>query len=176
MAKTNRRKKQDRDRAAVRRAEQERRRAKAERERQSAGHFDQLNDPSASPAEVAGILTAELPDRVAAADMMRLRMSLGVPAEEIIETARLLLEGSAPEPPGVGALAVAALAAHLSGDEDAEHDYARELLARAGASGDLGQRFAVIDSATGRGHPGETCELIGPYLREHPDDEMAEDI
>ncbi len=176
MAKSNRRKKQDRDRAAVRRAEQERRRAKAERERESAGHFEQLNDPSAGPADVAGILAAELPDRVVAADMMRLRMSLGVPAEEIIETARLLLEGAAPEPPGVGALAVAALAAHLSGDEDAEHDYARELLACAGGSGDLGQRMAVIDSATGRDHPGETCELLGPYLREHPHDELAADI
>jgi hypothetical protein len=176
MAKSNRRKKQDRDKAAVRRAEQERQRARAERERQAAGHFEQLNDPSVSPADVAGILAAELPDRVVAADMMRLRMSLGVPAEEIIETARLLLEGAAPEPPGVGALAVAALAAHLAGDEDAEHDYARELLARADASGDPGQRIAVIGSATGRDHPGETCELIGPYLREDPDDELTTNI
>ena len=172
MAKSNRRKKQDRDKAAVRRAEQERRRARAERER----HFERLNDPSVSPADVAGILAADFQDRVFAADIMHLRMSLGVSAEEISETARLLLEGTAPEPPGVGALAVAALAAHLSGDEDAEHDYARELLARAGASGDPGQRIAVIGSATGRDHPGETCELIGPYLREHPDDELVAEI
>jgi hypothetical protein len=176
MAKSNRRKKQDRDRAAVRRAEQERRRVKAERERQSVRNFEQLNDPSASPADVAGILAAEFPDRVLAADMLRLRMSLGVPAEEIIETARLLLDGAAPEPPDVGALAVAALAAHLAGDEDAEHDYARELLARADASGDLGQRLAAIGSATGRDHPGETCELLAPYLGEHPDDELAADV
>src|SRR5450756_1169537 len=176
MVKSNRRKKQDRDKAAVGRAEQERRRTRAERERQSAGHFEQLNDPSVSPADVAGILAAEFPDRVLAAGMMRLRMSLGVPAEEITETARLLLEGTAPEPPGIGALAVAALAAHLAGDEDAEHDYARELLARADASGDPGQRIAVIGSATGRDHPGETCELIGLYLREHPDDELAASI
>jgi hypothetical protein len=176
MAKSNRRKKQDRDKVAVRRAEQERRRAKAERGRLTAGHFEQLNDPSVSPADVAGILAAEFPDRVITADMMRLRMSLGVPAGEIIETARLLLEGAAPEPPDVGALAAAALAAHLSGDEDAEHDYARELLARADASGSPGQRIAVIDSAAGRDHPGETCELIGSYLREHPDDKRATDI
>jgi hypothetical protein len=176
MAKSNRRKKQDRDKAAVRRAEQERRRAKVERGRQLAGHFEQLSDPSASPADVAGIVAAEFPDRVAAADMMRLRMSLGVPAEEIIDTARLLFEGAAPEPAGVGALAVAALAAHLSGDEDAEHDYARELLARADAAGDFGQQLAVIDSATGRDHPGETCELLRPHLREHVDDELVADI
>ncbi len=86
-------------------------------------------DPSASPADIAGILVAEFPDRVLAADMIRVRMSLGVPAKEVTETARLLLEGAAPEPPGIGALAVAALAAHLAGDEDGEHGYVRELLA-----------------------------------------------
>jgi hypothetical protein len=124
VAKSNRRKKQDRDKAAVRRAEQERRRVRAERGR----HIERLNDPSVSAADVAGILAAELQDQVVAAEIMRRRMSVGVSAEEISETARLLLEGTAPEPLGLGALAVAALAAHLSGDEDAEHDYARELL------------------------------------------------
>jgi len=176
VGKNSSRKKQDRAKAATRRAEQERRRAKAARQRQSAERHEQLSDPSASPADIAEILAAELPERVAAADMMRLRMSLGVPAEEVTETARLLLERTAPEPPGIGALAVAALAAHLAGDEDAEHGYARELLARADGSRDPGRRLEVIRSATGRDHPGETCELIEPYLREHPDDELAADI
>ena len=62
MAKSNRRKKQDRDRAAVKRGEQERRRAKTERERR----FGQLGNPSVSPADVAGILAAEFPDQVLA--------------------------------------------------------------------------------------------------------------
>ena len=176
VGKSNSRKKQDRAKAAVRRAEQERRRAKAASQRQAAERYDQLSDPSASPAHVAEILAAELPERVLAADMMRLRISLGVPAEEVTETARLLLERTAPEPPDIGALAVAALAAHLAGDEDAEHGYARELLARADASRDPGRRLEVIRSATGRDHPGETCELIEPYLREHPDDDLAADI
>jgi hypothetical protein len=176
VGKSNSRKKQERAKAAARRAELERRRVKAARQRQSAERYDQLSDPSASPAHIAEILAAELPERVLAADMMRLRMSLGVPAEEVAETARLLLDCIAPEPPGIGALAVAALAAHLAGDEDAEHGYAGELLARATASRDPGQRLEVIRSTTGRDHPGETCELIEPYLREHPDDELAADI
>ena len=176
MGKNSSRKKQDRAKAATRRAEQERRRAKAARQRQSAERHQQLRNPSASPAAIAEILAAELPEQVAAADMMHLRMSLGVPAEEVVETARLLLERAAPEPPGIGALAVAALAAHLAGDEDAEHGYARELLARVDGSRDPGRRLEVIRSATGRDHPGETCELIEPYLREHPDDELAADI
>ncbi|MGD0067078.1 MAG: hypothetical protein ABSB76_27010 [Streptosporangiaceae bacterium] len=176
VGKSNSRKKQGRAKAAARRAELERRRAKAARQRQSAERYDQLSDPSASPARIAEILAAELPERVLAADMMRLRMSLGVPAEQVAETARLLLDRIAPEPPGIGALAVAALAAHLAGDEDAEHGYARELLARTTASRDPGQRLEVIRSATGRDHPGETCELIEPYLREHPGDELAAGI
>jgi hypothetical protein len=170
------RKKQDRAKAAARRAEQERRRAKAARQRQSAERYDQLSDPSASPADIAEILAAELSDRVLAADVMLLRVSLGVPAEEVTKTARLLLERVAPEPPGIGALAVSALAAHLAQDEVAEHGYARELLARTDASRDPGQWLEVIRSATGRDHPGETCELIEPYLRVHPDDELAAGI
>jgi len=176
VAKSNRRKKDDRAKTAFKRAEQERRRARVARERQSAERYGQLNDPSVSPADIAEILAAEFPDRVIAADMLRSRMSLGVPVEEITETARLLLERAAPEPPGIGALAVAALAAHLAGDENAEHGYADELLARADASRDPGQWLDAIRSATSRDHPGETCELIEPYLREHPDDERAIDF
>jgi hypothetical protein len=176
VSKSDSRKRQDRAKAAARRAEQERRSAKVARQRQSAERYAQLGDPSVTPADIAEILATELPDRVLAADMMRLRMSLGVPAEEVVETARFLLECTAPKPPGVGALAVAALAAHLAGDEDVEHGYAREMLARADASPDPGRRLEVIGSATGRDHPGETCELIEPCLRENPDEETAADI
>jgi hypothetical protein len=176
VGKSNSRKKQDRAKAAARRAQQERRRAKAARQRQSAERYERLSDPSASPADIAEILATELPERVLAADMMRLRMSLGVSAEEVTETARLLLERTAPESPGIGALAVAALAAHLAGDKDAERGYARELLAHVDVSRDPGQWLEVVRSATGRDHPGETCELVEPYLRQHPDDELAADI
>jgi hypothetical protein len=173
VSKSSSRKKQDRARAAAKRAEQERLRAKAARERESAEHFSQLSDPSTSPADIAAVLAAELPDRVIAAEMMKIRLALGVPAEDVTKTAQLLLERAAPEPPGIGALAVAALAAHLAGDEEAEHGYARELLARADASRHPEQWLEVIRSATDRDHPGETCELIEPYLREHPEDELA---
>jgi hypothetical protein len=98
-----------------------------------------------------------------------------VPAEEIGETARLLL-AAAPEPPGIGVLTVAAWAAHLAGDEDGEHRYVGELLDRADASGDAGMRLEVIRGVSVRGHPGEACELIEPFLREHPDDERAAEV
>jgi hypothetical protein len=176
VSKSSSRKKQDRARAAAKRAEQERLRAKAARQRESAAHLDQLANPSTSPADIAAILAAELPEGVIAADLMKVRVALGVPAEEVTTTAQLLLERAAPESAGIGALAVAALAAHLAGDEEAEHGYARELLARADASGDPAQWLEVVRSATSRDHPGQTCELIEPYLREHPDDELAGEI
>ncbi|HUY50391.1 MAG TPA: hypothetical protein VMV92_32575 [Streptosporangiaceae bacterium] len=175
MAKSNRRKKQDRAKAEVRRAEQSRLRARAGRQQQLADRYSRLLDPQSSPAEVAELLAAALPDSIAAGAMVQTRMSLGAPAGEAAEIARLML-ASAPESPGAGALAVAAWAAHRTGDEDAEHRYARELLARADADGDAGQRLEVIRSVSVRGHPGEACDLIEPCLREHPGDGLAAEI
>ena len=175
VAKSNRRKRQDRVRAGAKRAEQARRRAKAEREQQTAERYRRLLDPLTSPADVAGILAAELPDSLAAGAMIQIRLSSGVPGEELAQTARLML-ASATGPPPLGTLAVAAWAAHVTGDEDAEREYASELLSRADAVDDPDLRLEVIRAVSARGHPGEACELIEPYLRGRPDDELAAGI
>jgi hypothetical protein len=175
VAKSNRRKRQDHVKAGAKRAEQARRRAKAERDRQAAERYRHLLDPLTSPADVAEILAAELPDSLAAGAMMQIRLSSGVAGEEIAQTARLML-ASATEPPRIGTLAVAAWAAHVTGDEDAEHGYAGQLLSRADAADDPDLRLAVIRAVSARGHPGEACELIEPCLRGHPDDELAAGI
>jgi hypothetical protein len=172
VAKSNRRKRQDRVKAVAKHAEQARRRAKADREEQTAERYRCLLDPRTSPADVAGILAAELPDSLAAGAMMQIRLTFGVPGEEIAQTARLML-ASATGPPQIGTLAVAAWAAHVTGDEDAERGYASELLSRADAIDDPELRLEVIRATSVRGHPGEACELIEPYLSERPDDELA---
>jgi hypothetical protein len=172
VAKSSRRKKQDRAKAEARRAEQSRLRAKAEHGRQLVEHYSRLLDPRTGPADVAELLAADMPDTLTAGAVVKMRLSFGVPAGDIGETARLLL-AAAPEPRGIGVLTVAAWAAHLAGDEDGEHRYARELLDRADAGGDAGMRLEVIRGISVRGHPGEACELIEPYLREHPDDGLA---
>jgi hypothetical protein len=172
VAKSSRRKRQDRAKSGAKRAEQARRRAKAVRQQQAAEHYRRLIDPQASPADVAEILAAELPDSLVAAAMMQIRQIAGVPDEEIAQTARLML-ASAAGPPRIGTLAVAAWAAHVSADEEAERGYASELLSRADAADDPDLRLEVIRAASDRGHPGEACELIEPYLAEHPDDELA---
>ena len=66
MARSNRRKKQDRAKASARRAEQSRLQARAERQQQVAGRYSRLLDPQSSPAEVAELLAAELPDSIVA--------------------------------------------------------------------------------------------------------------
>jgi hypothetical protein len=175
VTKSNRRKRQDRVKAGAKRAEQARRRAKAEREQQTAERYRCLLDPRTSPADVAGILAAELPDSLAAGAMMQIRLSSGVPVGELAQTAGLML-ASATGPPQIGALAVAAWAAHVTGDEDAERGYASELLSRADAVDDPELRLEVIRAASVRGHPGEACELIEPCLRERPDDEPVAGI
>ena len=175
VAKSNRRKRQDHVKAAAKRAEQARRRAKAVRDQQTAERYRRLLDPLSSPADVAESLAAELPDSLAAGAMMQIRLISGVPGEEIAQTARLML-ASGTGPPRIGTLAVAAWAAHVTGDEDAERGYASELLSRADAVNDPDLRLEVIRAASVRGHPGEACELIEPYLRGHPDDELAAGI
>src|ERR1700685_1356915 len=87
VAKSNRRKRQDRVKAVAKHAEQARRRAKADREEPTAGRCRCLLDPRTSPADVAGILAAELPDSLAAGAMMQIRLTFGVPGEEIAQTA-----------------------------------------------------------------------------------------
>src|SRR5690349_8481611 len=175
VAKSNRRKRQDHVKAGAKRAEQARRRAKAERDRQAAERYRHLLDPLTSPADVAEILAAELPDSLAASAMMQIRLSSGVADEEIAQTARLML-ASATGPPRIGTLAVAAWAAHVTGEEAAERGYASELLGRADAADDQELRLEVIRDVPARGRPGEACDLIEPYLRGRPDDERAAGI
>lgn len=177
MVKSSRRKKKDRAKAEARRAEQARRRARAEHDRQWSEHFRQIHDPGTEPEEVARLILAEMSDSLIVGAAARLRLVAGVPAGQLTEITRLLL-ASTPEPPGLGVLAFAASAAHAAGDEDGEHRYTAELLARAEAedSEDDALRLEVIRSIAAIGHPGEATELIEPYLRDHPDDEHAAEI
>lgn len=175
MAKSSRRRKQDRAKTEAKRAEQTRRRARAEQDRRQSENFRLLLDPQTRPDEVARVVMAEMADTLAAGAIARMRGDMGVPAGELAEAARLLLMG-APQTPDLGVLAFAASAAHAAGDEDGEHRHTAELLARAEAEDDVALWLEVIRSIALTGHPGEALELIGPHLRDDPDDELATSI
>jgi hypothetical protein len=131
-----------------------------------------LLGPQLSAAEVAERVAAEFADAVSAGTIARMRLDGGVPVREVAETSRLL-RASAAEPPGLGVLSFAATVAHAEGDEQAEHGYTEQMLARAHAAGDDGLWLHVVRFISGTGHPGEAIELAEPYLRDHPDDQNA---
>lgn len=128
-------------------------------------------DPGTSPARVAELVAKWHTDWAGAGHLARRRLDGGVPLADVSETARLLL--SAAEPPGGGALSFAAAVAHAEGDEDAEHRYTRELIAR--AEGEGCPPLDVARLISGLGHPGEGIELVEPHLRDHPDSQDAAD-
>jgi hypothetical protein len=152
VAKSNRRMRQDRVKAGAKRAEQARRRAKAEREQQTAERYRCLLDPRTSPADVAGILAAELPDSLAAGAMMQIRLSSGVPGEEIAQTARLMLASATGPRAAVGGAAGAATGSGVvTGDQELEVVHraggrsAREEGLVGRAVGGVGQHLRAVD-------------------------------
>lgn len=128
-----------------------------------------LTDPQLPAAEVARLIASECADWVGAGTVALARLRKGVPAEEVSEAVRLL-RASADDPPGVAVLSFAAAVAHAQGDEQAEHGYTAELLARVRDAEGSRLWRDVVCCISFIGHPGEAIELVEPYLREHPDD------
>jgi hypothetical protein len=187
MAKSNRRKKQDRAKSAARQAEQARRRAKNDRILAQAEQLVRLADPATPPAEVAAIIDEYAAGFALGADLARLRISEGTSLEDLAETSRLLLardgeptdpvteEGAPPARALLGALTFAAAVAHAGGDEAEEH----RLIARALAAvetadpDDVGEWLHIVGSLVTDGHQSEALELLEPRLRNDPDDDRA---
>jgi len=165
MGKSSRRKRQDAAIAGTGRAAQ----PGADGARERADSVLSLMDPKVPPAEVADLIAAQFADWVSAGTVAQLRLRNGVPAGDVAEVLRLLQAGAA-EPPGLAVLSFAASVAHAEGDEEAEHRYTADLLARARAEGGDGLWLDVIRFISGNGHPGEAIELAEPYLRDHPGD------
>jgi hypothetical protein len=187
MAKSNRRKKQDRAKAEARRAEQARLKASAERDRQRDENFTTMLDPRTTAPEVARLLMTEGANSLLGGLVARGRQLSGATAEDLAETSRLLLEDS-PEGPGLNVLSFAMAAAHAGGDEDAEDQHRADLLARAtaldsadpedpgpmhAAHGSDGRWVRAVREVALLGHPGEVADLLQPYLAQHPGNEQA---
>ena len=178
MAKGNSRKRQDRARAQVLRAEDVRRRADAEARRRFEAAFERAIDPALTPAGLAALILDELPDSVAAA---RIARRLGERAEEsasgaqfldievmlapLRETARLML-AAAPASPPPGVLAFAAIVAHLVGDEAEARRHADALLDVSRAAGDDAVLELAEEVLTWT-HPQEAMEIAERYAAGH---------
>lgn len=185
MAKSNRQRKQDRAKAAARKAEQQRRKDRAEQQLQYEETLLEALDFDVPPARLAELVAANLADTLFAARIARLRLRKQQVEDElepdrepragdVPEAARLLIAGTA-EPRGIGVLAFAVVGAHADGDEEAEHRYSAELLGRCREIGDS-QWLTAVGARTEDGHPGEAFALAREHLAEQPQDDLANQI
>jgi len=187
MAKSNRRKKQDRSKAEAKRAEQGRRKAAADLDRQRNENLALLLDPETAPREVAQLLLTQAVNSSLGGMVARNRLIFGATAEDLAEVSRLLLE-DCPEDRPLSVLAFAMMAAHANGDEDAETRHRAALVARAttldnadrdrasGADDGYGFNYhwsVAVKEIGLAGHPVEAADLLEPYLAEYPDDGRA---
>jgi hypothetical protein len=183
MAKSSRRKKQDRATResrhaaqARRQAEQARQRDRADARRHADGLFDRATDTALAPAALAALIMGELADSTGTGLIAHTRLQNGAEPATLAEAARLLIaawpgagraDSPAPAslPPGV--LAFAAVAAHASGDEAEEARHTQALLDLARAFDDEAPLQVASDVLLCT-HPVEAAEMVRRYLLDHP--------
>ena len=177
MAKSNRRKKQDRARIESRHAGETRRRDRTDGEQRADGLFDRATDPALAPDALAALIMGELADSTGTGLIAQTRLHKGAEPATLAETARLLIaacadadRADAPSPGGLppGVLAFAAVAAHASGDETEGAHHTQALLDLARASGDEDAPLQVAGDVLLYTHPLEAAEMFRRYLLDHP--------
>jgi hypothetical protein len=183
MAKSSRRKKQDRatiaGRHAVqarRQAEQVRQRDRAEAKRHADGLFDRATDMALGPAALAALIMGELADSTGTGLIAHTRLQKGAEPATVAEAAQLLIAAcpgagrTDSPPPGSlppGVLAFAAVAAHANGDEEEEARHTQALLDLARAFDDEAP-LQVAGDVLFFTHPVEAAEMVRRYLLDHP--------
>src|ERR1700683_3258115 len=159
MAKSNRRRKQDRAKASTRQTETRRRRART-------------------------AATRAVPQRVCAGGWLTPRIKEASPLRRPTGAAKLMLaaDDGGQDPSPLTAVTFAAAVAGAAGDSAQERRLidlalaATEVPAAAEAADSLVERLKVLHFISSSGHPAEAVELLEPLLREAPDDDYAAEI
>lgn len=178
MAKSNRRRKQDRVKAATRHAEARRRRARTARIRAIGLRLTRIHDPGTPAAELAALLAEQYQDVPVAGWLVSALLAEGSSLERLEDAAQLILAADADGQgaPSLTALTFAAAAARAAGNAEEERRLIDRALAAADEAGDPDTRLEVIDFISVSGHAAEAVELLEPRLRQAPDDEFAADL
>ncbi len=173
MASSNRRKKQNRAKAAAKHAEARRRRAATARIREVQARLSRIYHPETSAPELA-ILLAEHYQGVPVAGwlasaLLREGSSLG----QLQDAAKLMLTSQ--DAPSLTAVTFAAAVARAAGNTEEERRLIDQALAVDEAD-DPDVRLEVIDFISTSGHAAEAVELLEQRLKEAPDDDFAVDL
>jgi hypothetical protein len=165
VAKSNRRRKQDKAKAATRRATEQRRRERKARVRAAERRLALLRDPSVPAAQLAELLLEEYKGGPVRGWFARSLLEQGSSPDRLAEAARLLL-ADPDASPSLTALTFGASVAALAGDTGRE----RELIDRAIAAteDDLEVRLQLTHFILTSGYAADAIELLEPVVREDP--------
>jgi hypothetical protein len=170
MVSSNRRKKQNRARAAAKHAEARRRRAATARIRVVQARLSRIYHPETSAAELAILLAEHYQGVPVAGWLVRALLRQGSSLRRLQDASKLMLTSQ--DVSSLTALTFAAAVAGAAGDAEEERRLIDQALA-ADEPGDPDVRLEVIDFISTSGHAGEAVELLEQRLREAPDDDFA---
>jgi hypothetical protein len=184
MAKSNRRRKQDRAKTATRQAEAHRRLARTAQVRAVQRRLARIHDPATPAAELAALLTEHYRGVAVAGWLVTTLLAEGSSPQRLADTAQLMLAADAggQGSSSLTSVTFAAAVARAAGDPEEERRLidlalaATEVTAAAEATDDLDARLKVIDFISTSGHAGEAVELLEPLLREIPEDDFAAEV
>jgi hypothetical protein len=182
MAKSNRRRKQDRAKAATRQAEDHRRRARTAQVRAVQQRVARIHDPATPAAELAALLAEHYQGVAVAGWLVTILIAEGSSLQRLTDTAQLMLAADAggEESSSLTAVTFAAAVARAAGDPEEERRLIDLALAAteitAAAEDDLDARLEVIDFISTSGHAAAAVELLEPLLREIPEDDFAAEV
>ena len=173
MASSNRRKKQNRAKAAAKHAEARRRRAATARIRAVQARFTRMYDPGTSGAELAILLGEHYQGVPVAGWLASALLREGSSLARLQDAVEQMLTSQ--DAPSLTALTFAAAVAGAAGDAGQERHLIDQALAAVEA-GDPDVRLEVVDFISTSGHAAEAVELLEPRLKEAPDDGFAGDL
>ena len=184
MAKSNRRRKQDRAKASTRQAQARRQRAKTAEIHAVRQRVARIHDPATSAAELATLLAEYYEGMAVVGSLPKVLIEEGSSLRRLADAAQLMLAvgSGGQDSPSLTAITFAAAVAGAAGDTEEERRLidlalaATEALPAAESAVSLAARLRVINFIAASGHVGEAVELLEPLLRELPDNDYAGEI
>jgi hypothetical protein len=173
MASSNRRKKQNRAKAAAKHAEARRRRAATARIRAVQARLTRMYDPGTSGAELAILLAEHYQGVPVAGWLASALLREGSSLARLQDAVEQMLTSQ--DAPSLTALTFAAAVAGAAGDAVQERHLIDQALAAVEA-GDPDARLEVVDFISTSGHAADAVELLELRLKEAPDDDFAGDL
>jgi uncharacterized membrane protein len=167
VAKSNRRKKQDRARADAKRALAQRRQDRVEQDRLAQRRLELIRDPATPPDELAGLLEEHYEGSAVDGGLVTSLLEAGADPERLEDTSRLLWSDDS-----LTALTFAAGVARATADPAAERTFIDKALALA-TDEDPAPRLGVTRFMLDLGYLAEATELLEELIGDWPQDEEA---